>query len=283
MEYMDGGSLQDISDQGGCTSEKVLSSIAEQVLRGLLILYQNNQVHRDIKPANLLINHKGEVKLADFGVTREIKTEGVAKTFIGTVSYMSPERITAGKYSYSSDIWSLGLSLMTVATGKFPYKSSLASYFDLLDTIVQEEVPSLGPREEQPWSKDFQDFIGAAMEKDPHKRSTAQQLLNHPFITKNNNGHGGGPLSPSTATIAQTLWGDEVEHEELELIVKQMVAHFKKEKEEQGSHARILQLWQGPLKLHHIIGLALQLGLSQQQVMDRFTQAFPASLVCFPK
>ena len=71
-----------------------------------------HQVHRDIKPANILVSSSGAVKLSDFGISKELgMTIGLCNTFLGTMIYMSPERIYGKKYSYSSDIWSLGLML----------------------------------------------------------------------------------------------------------------------------------------------------------------------------
>jgi len=110
MEHMDGGSLQDIVDTGGCAAESVLSNISYRVLKGLAFIHERHQIHRDIKPSNLLINHWGEVKVSDFGIVRELDDSlAQAKTFCGTLSYMSPERISGQEYSYDSDIWSFGL------------------------------------------------------------------------------------------------------------------------------------------------------------------------------
>ena len=91
MEYMDGGSLEDLVKQGGCKDERVLGDIAGQTLSGLAFLHKNNLVHRDIKPANILCSSEGLVKIADFGISRALdKTSGFANSFIGTVCYMSP-------------------------------------------------------------------------------------------------------------------------------------------------------------------------------------------------
>jgi hypothetical protein len=91
IEYMDGGSLEDLVRQGGCTDERVLADISYQTIKGLHFLHKNGSVHRDIKPANILCSSNGVVKIADFGISRALdKTSGFANSFIGTVCYMSP-------------------------------------------------------------------------------------------------------------------------------------------------------------------------------------------------
>lgn len=82
-----------------------------------------NLIHRDIKPENVLLNSRGEVKIADFGVSKHLdKTHGLANTFVGTLIYMSPERITNKKYGHNCDVWSFGLVMYELATGDNPYK-----------------------------------------------------------------------------------------------------------------------------------------------------------------
>jgi mitogen-activated protein kinase kinase 1 len=79
-------------------------------------------VHRDIKPSNLLINADGLVKIGDFGVSGTLsRTEGTKYTYVGTATYMSPERFNTEGYRADTDIWSLGLSLLEAALGRFPY------------------------------------------------------------------------------------------------------------------------------------------------------------------
>ena len=72
IEYMDGGSLQDIVDQGGCDEEGSLAAIAQQALSGLQFLHSRAHLHRDLKPANFLVSKRGEVKIGDFGILREM-------------------------------------------------------------------------------------------------------------------------------------------------------------------------------------------------------------------
>lgn len=110
MEYMDGGTLQQFVSRGQALPERSLAAVARSVLRGLTDMHAKHQIHRDIKPSNILLDRHGRVKISDFGVVREFTGTGsLAKTFTGTVNYMSPERITESDYSYPSDVWSLGL------------------------------------------------------------------------------------------------------------------------------------------------------------------------------
>ena len=73
----------------------------------------------DIKPSNILINSRGDVKLCDFGVSGQL-IDSMANSFVGSRSYMSPERLRGSAYTIASDIWSLGLSLLELALGRYP-------------------------------------------------------------------------------------------------------------------------------------------------------------------
>jgi serine/threonine protein kinase len=182
MEYMDGGSLQEVVDSGGCECEEVLANIADSVCRALAFLHARHQIHRDIKPSNLLINHKGEVKLSDFGIVRDV-SEGEnlnANTFVGTMVYMSPERINGSSYSFASDVWSLGLSLMAVALGRFPLPTE-GGYWGMLHALTHGAMPAL-PTER--FSSEVVDFCNSCLHKDPARRPTAAQLLEHAFLRR---------------------------------------------------------------------------------------------------
>ncbi|KAK0570706.1 hypothetical protein LWI29_005282 [Acer saccharum] len=186
LEYMDGGSLADFLKKVRTIPEPYLAAITKQVLKGLWYLHREKHIiHRDLKPSNLLINHSGEVKITDFGVSAIMaSTSGQANTFVGTYNYMSPERITGGKYSYKSDIWSLGLVLLECATGQFPYSppeqgEGWASFYELMEAIVEQPPPSATSDQFTP---EFCSFISACVQKEPKDRLSAQELLTHPFI-----------------------------------------------------------------------------------------------------
>lgn len=105
IEHMDGGSLQDVVNSGGCTNEEILADIAHQMLLGLQFLHRNNVAHRDLKPGNVLLNCDGIVKLADFGLSKDLSNalgfDNVASfqsnphSFVGTMSYMVSDQTCA--------------------------------------------------------------------------------------------------------------------------------------------------------------------------------------------
>ncbi|XP_011016552.1 PREDICTED: mitogen-activated protein kinase kinase 2-like, partial [Populus euphratica] len=157
-----------------------------QVLKGLLYLHREKHIiHRDLKPSNLLVNHRGEVKITDFGVSAIMQsTSGQANSFVGTYNYMSPERISGGKYGYKSDIWSLGLVLLECATGQFPFSppeldEGWTNVYELMEAIVDQPPPSASSDQ---FSPEFCSFISACVQKDPKDRQSAHELMTHPFM-----------------------------------------------------------------------------------------------------
>lgn len=109
----------------------------------------------------------GKVKLCDFGVSGEFGTKGDANTFIGTSYYMAPERITGQSYTITSDVWSLGVTLLEVAQHRFPFPADgtemqpRAGLIDLLTYIVRQPIPKLKdePQNGIRWSDNFKYFI----------------------------------------------------------------------------------------------------------------------------
>ncbi|WCJ42597.1 Mitogen-activated protein kinase kinase 6 [Euphorbia peplus] len=188
LEYMDRGSLADVIKQVKTILEPYLAVVCKQVLQGLVYLHNERHViHRDIKPSNLLVNHKGEVKITDFGVSAMLASSmGQRDTFVGTYNYMSPERIKGSTYDYSSDIWSLGLVVLECAIGHFPYmqcedQQSGPSFYELLEAIVERPPPS-APADQ--FSPEFCAFVSACIQKSPQDRASSLDLLSHPFIKK---------------------------------------------------------------------------------------------------
>ncbi|XP_062944897.1 dual specificity mitogen-activated protein kinase kinase 5 isoform X5 [Cynocephalus volans] len=173
-EFMDGGSL----DVYRKIPEHVLGRIAVAVVKGLTYLWSLKILHRDVKPSNMLVNTRGQVKLCDFGVSTQL-VNSIAKTYVGTNAYMAPERISGEQYGIHSDVWSLGISFMELALGRFPYpqiqknQGSLMP-LQLLQCIVDEDSPVLPVGE---FSEPFVHFITQCMRKQPKERPAPEELM----------------------------------------------------------------------------------------------------------
>lgn len=150
MEFMDGGSIDKIYGDG--IPENVLRKITLSTVMGLKSLKdEHNIIHRDVKPTNILVNSKGQVKICDFGVSGNL-VASIAKTNIGCQSYMAPERIASGgvasaganpgggTYSVQSDIWSLGLSIIECAMGRYPYPPE--TYNNIFSQLSVSYIPT---------------------------------------------------------------------------------------------------------------------------------------------
>jgi len=148
MELMNYGSLSVLQRRMLQIQEKIpqpiLAYIAINMLKGLQYIHKiRHQIHRDIKPDNILLDLQGCVKLSDFGISKSLESSfGICHSYVGTVTYMSPERITGTAYSFSSDIWSFGLILYELFTQTYPYNSKGGS-LELIDSVMQYPEPSI--------------------------------------------------------------------------------------------------------------------------------------------
>lgn len=214
MEYMGGGSLDAIYkrvielDSTNRVNEKVLGKIADSVLKGLSYLHLQRIIHRDIKPSNILLDSQGHVKICDFGVSGDV-VNSLATTFVGTQYYMAPERIMGKPYTVSCDVWSLGLSLLEVAQGRFPYhyqNNNPMGPIELLQLILEYE-PQLQDVSEEGifWSDSFKNFIDYCLKKNPDERPSPRQMLQHPWCI------GQQQAVVNMAKFVKRLWGDNLE------------------------------------------------------------------------
>lgn len=256
LEYLNRGSLQDVIDQHGRLPEDVLASVAKQSLLGLKHLHSLHKVHRDIKPANILVDVNGNVKISDFGILAELaNTQAKCTTFVGTAVYMSPERIDSDSYSYPSDIWSLGMSLVTCALGHLAFDTD-SGYFGLRSTIKEKPSPQL-PNTFSPLCRSF---ISSCLHKNPTRRAKINDLLGHPFVSK---------VDPA----AKVAWpfpciGGKAEMEDLEVILnvmrKELYPHGKEDyKASLFDYARFQRL-------------GAQLGFAPSDIQQKFEQMLDA-------
>lgn len=188
MEYMEAGSLLDVLSSCRRLPEKVISGVARRVLEGLHYLHGIQIVHRDIKPSNLLINSRGEIKIADFGVSRVVAGRPEeCELYVGTWAYMSPERFDPERWNgeccngFAGDVWSLGVVVLECLVGRFP----LIDPGQKLDWATLMCAICFGEKMVMPEtaSPEFQSFVLRCLEKDWTSRGTVEELLSHPFVT----------------------------------------------------------------------------------------------------
>ncbi|KAH8434251.1 mitogen-activated protein kinase kinase PBS2 [Aspergillus melleus] len=189
VEYMDGGSIDKLYKEG--IPESILRKVTLSTVMGLKSLKDDhNIIHRDVKPTNILVNSRGQIKICDFGVSGNL-VASIAKTNIGCQSYMAPERIAGGgvqqagstgggTYSVQSDVWSLGLSIIECAIGRYPYPpETFNNIFSQLHAIVHGDPPTLP---ESGYSEDAHAFVRACLDKVPNNRPSYSVLLRHPWL-----------------------------------------------------------------------------------------------------
>lgn len=128
MEFVDGLDLAAVIERQAPLHPKTAAGIARQVCSALACAHGRGVIHRDIKPRNILISREGLVKLTDFGVAREVSGSDLttAGVVIGTPYYMSPEQASGGTVTCSSDLFSLGILLYEMVTGRKPFTGAMA-------------------------------------------------------------------------------------------------------------------------------------------------------------
>jgi len=166
--------------------EEILGKIAVAVVKALDYLKTIlNIMHRDVKPSNILMDGKGNIKLCDFGISGQL-VDSIAKTRdAGCKPYMAPERIdpstSSQGYDVRSDVWSLGITMNELATGRFPYPK-WNSVFEQLTQVVKGEPPRLTNSSDRIFSQEFLNFVNICLTKDEARRPKYKDLMKHPFI-----------------------------------------------------------------------------------------------------
>jgi serine/threonine protein kinase len=212
MEFIDGATLSDLMQKSRMPLDRCLKLIS-QALSALDYAHTRNVVHRDIKPANIMLTSTGEVKLMDFGIAKLATDSSLTKTgtMVGSVPYMSPEQIEGREIDGRSDIYSLGVTLYEMVTGKRPFKGK--SDFEIM-TAHLTGVPQ-PPRELDPTLPGLvNEVILTALAKNPGDRfATAKAMQNavdsiaaslaQPAAPD------GLPTTPLTAKVAASPLADE--------------------------------------------------------------------------
>ena len=176
MEYVHGEDLKSMLQMMGELSPGQVVSIGKQVCDGLAEAHSLGVVHRDLKPQNIMIDKAGNVKIMDFGIARSVREKGITgpSVLIGTPEYMSPEQAEAREVDQRSDIYSLGIILYEMATGRVPFEGETALSIAMKH---KGEMPK-NPKDLNPHlSDDLSSLILKCLEKDRAKRyQTAAEL-----------------------------------------------------------------------------------------------------------
>ncbi len=154
MELVDGITLKKYIEKKSRLSVKEAVSIAIQVAMGLEAAHNNNIIHRDIKPQNIMISKEGKVKVTDFGIAKAATSNTITSNVMGSVHYTSPEQARGGYSDAKSDIYSLGITLFEMLTGRVPFNG---------DTTVAIAIKHI--QEDLPSPADYNDEIPISVEK----------------------------------------------------------------------------------------------------------------------
>lgn len=175
MELVDGITLKKYIEKKARLSYKEAVSIAIQVALGIEAAHNNHIIHRDIKPQNIIISKEGKVKVTDFGIAKAATSNTITSNVMGSVHYTSPEQARGGYSDEKSDIYSLGITMFEMLTGRVPFNGETTVAIAIKH--IQEELPT--PREYVPEiPASVENIVIKCCQKSPDRRyqSTAELI-----------------------------------------------------------------------------------------------------------
>ncbi|KAG0669598.1 hypothetical protein C6P45_003588 [Maudiozyma exigua] len=182
LEYAEKGELFNLLVERGPLPENEAISFFRQIIIGISYCHALGIVHRDLKPENLLLDHKYNIKIADFGMAALETEDKLLETSCGSPHYAAPEIVSGIPYhGFASDIWSCGIILFALLTGRLPFDEDDGNIRNLLLKVQagQFELP-----DDDECSKEAQDLISKILVVDPTKRIKARDILKHPLLQK---------------------------------------------------------------------------------------------------
>jgi eukaryotic-like serine/threonine-protein kinase len=195
MEYVEGVTLASLIHHGPVAVPDAVNYM-DQVLSALTYAHHMNVIHRDIKPANMMLTPQGVVKLMDFGVARPGNEAGMTMTgtTLGSLNYMPPEQVKGETADARSDLYSLGVSLYEMVTGRLPFRGD--SGYSLMTAQLQEAPePPIAVRPDLP--KGLSDIILMALAKEPERRFQSATAFRTALKSVM-----GSPIEPQVAAVA---------------------------------------------------------------------------------
>ena len=196
MEYINGGNLFNFVKKRRKLSEKMAKFLFRQIILGIKHIHSQKIVHRDIKLENIIIDLNNTVKICDFGIGKVLySTDELLYDKCGTPMYMAPEIILCNKKNgykgFPVDIWSSGITLYIMLSGALPFtiRNKSNEDFSLNDIKNKDESSDLkyqivnnNPKKIKNISKEAKDLLNGLLNKDPEKRLTCDEILNHPWL-----------------------------------------------------------------------------------------------------
>lgn len=174
MELVEGITLKEYIQKKGKLSTKEAISIAIQMCTGIEAAHKHNIIHRDIKPQNIIISKEGKVKVTDFGIARAVDSNTVSSNAMGSVHYVSPEQARGGYCDAKSDIYSVGITMYEMITGRVPFDGD--STVSVAMKHLQENITP--PSQYAPdMSKALEKIILKCTQKSPERRYESTTLL----------------------------------------------------------------------------------------------------------
>lgn len=185
FEYMGGGSISDMMHKfGGALQEKVIRLYTRQILLALTYLHDHNIVHSDIKCNNVLVAASGTLKLTDFGCAKRMRTSSWSTKGVGgTPLWMAPEVLQdQTRLDFAADIWSLGCTIIEMATGRPPWTSSASPSNNPMAALLKISQGHEIPDFPKTFSPEGVDFLSRCLDRDPRRRWSSEMLLDHPWL-----------------------------------------------------------------------------------------------------
>lgn len=176
MEYVDGPDLKEYIRQNAPLNLHEVIRIMDQILSAVALAHKHNVIHRDLKPQNILMDKRGNIKIADFGIAVALNQSSVTQTnsVMGSVHYMSPEQTRGGLVTKQSDIYSLGIILYELITGTVPFNGDTPVSIALKH--AQEPIPSIR-KKDQSVPQALENVVLKATAKDPRDRYATAQAM----------------------------------------------------------------------------------------------------------
>jgi 5'-AMP-activated protein kinase catalytic alpha subunit len=183
LEYVGGGDLLSFVRKRNKLNEPTAKFIFRQIIEAIQYIHSRSVVHRDIKLDNILIDLSGNIKICDFGVSRQIKKGEIIKHQCGTPAYIAPEILrNEGYEGFGVDVWSAGVVLYAMLSGTVPFKANNMN--ELHELIMCGNFNSIKDISDEAMS-----LINSMLEVNPSKRLTVEQILSHKWLegrTKSN-------------------------------------------------------------------------------------------------